>query len=155
LLTDAQGNVVLTFAYQDKAPWPKAADGEGYTLTSVEANPTGNPSDYSYWKASSQVGGSPGTDDHPTSVERQEQLALSFKLYPSPSNGPVTLKAPGFDHQAEITIFDLSGQTLARTTLGNGETINLNEFNIKQGMYLAKIELEGRIQIQKLSIIVK
>lgn len=155
LLTDAQGNFVLTFAYQDKAPWPKAADGDGYTLTAIEASPTGNPSDYNYWKASSQVGGSPGADDCPTAVERLEQLAFNFKLYPNPSNGPIALLAPGFEHQAEVTILDLSGKTVAKTTLSNGETLNLNEFSLKSGMYMAKIEFEGRIQVQKLSFISK
>jgi hypothetical protein len=154
-LANAQGVIVLAFEYQDKAPWPKEADGDGYTLTAVEANPTGNPADYTYWKASSQIDGSPGYDDRPTSVERINQLVLKPMLYPNPSNGPITLHANGFEHKAEVTILDLSGKTVAKTTLSNGETRHLNEFNLKQGMYLAKIEFEGTVHVQKISLIMK
>ena len=154
-LSDEQGNIVISFEYKDKAPWPKEADGGGYTLTSVEANPTGNPSDYHYWKASSQIDGSPGANDWPTAVEHFKQQAFNFKLYPNPSSGPITLRADGFEHEANISIIDISGKTVARTTLGNGETRNLNEFNLKQGMYLAKIKFDGTVHVQKISLIMK
>ncbi len=62
-LEDAQGTVILDFTYNDKAPWPESADGGGYSLVSVERNPTGNPSNSTYWRPSTRINGSPGAND--------------------------------------------------------------------------------------------
>ncbi len=62
-LVDAIGNPILSFEYEDKAPWPTAPDGLGNSLVPTNINPTSNPSDYNYWKASSTINGSPNADD--------------------------------------------------------------------------------------------
>lgn len=57
------GTTVQEFAYSDDAPWPKAADGEGFSL--VLRRPATFP-DHSLaasWRGSVSIGGSPGDDD--------------------------------------------------------------------------------------------
>ena len=58
------GNVsIRDFSYDDKAPWPTAADGSGPCLVLI--NPGSNP-DHSMaanWRTSYEVGGTPGADD--------------------------------------------------------------------------------------------
>lgn len=62
-ITDALGGTLRAFAYDDTAPWPTAADGNGPSL--VLMNPTTNP-DHSLaanWRASTATGGNPGASD--------------------------------------------------------------------------------------------
>ena len=62
-LVDSVGAVIRDFTYNDKHPWPEAADGDGYSLTLIapESNPdhgvAGN------WRSSVSTGGTPGTSD--------------------------------------------------------------------------------------------
>lgn len=52
------GDTLLSFTYDDVAPWPTAPDGGGPSLEII--NPLGNPSSGANWRASHYVGGSPG-----------------------------------------------------------------------------------------------
>jgi hypothetical protein len=54
---------VQSFSYDDKAPWPEAPDGDGYSLTLAcsELNPS--PALASSWRSSVAIGGSPGEAD--------------------------------------------------------------------------------------------
>ena len=53
--SDAAGVKILDTTYNDNLPWPLAADGYGFSLV-PSATPIG-------WRASTNVHGSPGTDD--------------------------------------------------------------------------------------------
>lgn len=46
-------------AYQDKAPWPKAADGDGSSLMLINPPSNPDPKSASSWTASAALGGSP------------------------------------------------------------------------------------------------
>jgi hypothetical protein len=56
-------NTFLEFEYNDKSPWPEAADGAGRTLVPMTNNAIGDPNNASYWRASFKANGSPGEDD--------------------------------------------------------------------------------------------
>ncbi|MGB0386237.1 MAG: PA14 domain-containing protein [Ardenticatenaceae bacterium] len=68
-LSDPNDNVILSVTYDDDqaSGWPMEADGEGYSLASVERDPTGDPNQPAYWQASRQIDGSPADDDLPPS----------------------------------------------------------------------------------------
>lgn len=62
-LVDGDGVLIRTLRYNDKAPWPEVADGDGASLVLVNAE--GNP-DHALpesWLASSVAGGTPGASD--------------------------------------------------------------------------------------------
>ncbi len=66
VLRDVGGNVVTTVTFGTAAslpPWPGTPDGGGYSLVPVSPNSNPNPSNPAYWRASVNVGGSPGADD--------------------------------------------------------------------------------------------
>lgn len=65
-LLDAQGDFIRDFSYEDNAPWPEPADGEGFSLVLI--NPTSNPdhSEPSNWRSSVALNGNPGTSDSTT-----------------------------------------------------------------------------------------
>lgn len=58
--TTAPLAVVQSFSYNDKAPWPVAADGYGPTLILNDRTPGADLSDGTKWIASAQPGGMPG-----------------------------------------------------------------------------------------------
>jgi hypothetical protein len=65
-LVDVVGTSIRDFTYDDKAPWPDAADNGGYTIVldlpnvSPDHNLPGN------WRSSAVLGGSPGSSDTQT-----------------------------------------------------------------------------------------
>jgi hypothetical protein len=58
-ISDANDSIVLSVTYNDKAPWPSAADGAGHSLVFVG----GETSDPGNWRPSVTVNGNPGTSD--------------------------------------------------------------------------------------------
>jgi len=62
-LSDALGNTIFTVKYDDKAPWPAAADSGGYSLVPTKFNENPDPDNAANWRASLFKLGSPGFDD--------------------------------------------------------------------------------------------
>ncbi len=62
-LEHAVGTPLFSMAYGDAIPWPEAADGLGFSLVPVTPNRFTDPNAATEWRASSQIGGSPGRDD--------------------------------------------------------------------------------------------
>lgn len=62
-LVDATGTVIETFTYGDSHPWPEAADGEGFSLVRISPASRLDPDLPSSWRASTTLGGNPGTSD--------------------------------------------------------------------------------------------
>ncbi len=60
-LEDFSAGRIVEFQYNDGPGWPIEADGAGHSLVAV--TDTGAPDEEDYWRASTHVGGSPGTDD--------------------------------------------------------------------------------------------
>ena len=58
VLRDADGNVIHDFTYLDTAPWPTTPDGGGPSLEVIDTN--GNYDSGLNWRASWEIGGSPG-----------------------------------------------------------------------------------------------
>ena len=61
-LSTQSGSTVLSVAYNDRAPFPVAADGYGYSIVPRSGAPF-NSDRGDHWRASSAAGGSPGADD--------------------------------------------------------------------------------------------
>ena len=61
-LVDPNGEVLLSFVYDDKGDWPAAADGEGASLTLIDpATDVSQLGDGNQWRASFTPNGTPGT----------------------------------------------------------------------------------------------
>jgi hypothetical protein len=153
LLTDASGNEILSFTYSDRSPWPTKADGDGYSLTSVEENPTGDPGSYSYWKASTSFNGTPFKNDNGTvDVVTVAVPKLVMALYPNPATQYLTidLKKPvTTTNETMISISDLNGRVLHYEYMDESLTLNLSQILSKPGLYILKAQLDGSVLTRK------
>jgi hypothetical protein len=62
-IATSTGGIVLSLDYNDGAPWPAAADGNGFTI--VPSGGNYNSSEGTQWRASANLYGSPRADDPP------------------------------------------------------------------------------------------
>jgi len=66
-LVDFWSGTVAEFEYRDEDGWPASADGGGHSLVPLDSawpgEPTGSLNDGANWRASTDIGGSPGRDD--------------------------------------------------------------------------------------------
>jgi len=62
-LTDALGNTIESFTYNDKHPWPETPDGAGYSLVRINPSLNLDPDLPMSWRASTALGGNPGSGD--------------------------------------------------------------------------------------------
>ncbi|MCX6122883.1 MAG: carbohydrate-binding protein [Ignavibacteriales bacterium] len=117
-LVDVAGDTLFTVRYNDKAPWPDAADGSGYSIVAKNINGFGNPDSADYWRASLYIHGSPGRDDIVTGIEdASSRPPGKFQLnqnFPNPFNPTTTI---GYQLMANssvrITVCDLLGREVA------------------------------------------
>jgi hypothetical protein len=63
ILSEPTGNIITQVEYDDVYPWPTSPDGNGFSLVTININPTGSQNHFSHWRASAQYGGSPRRDD--------------------------------------------------------------------------------------------
>ena len=62
-LEDASNSTIRDFSYDDDAPWPEDADGSGFSLVLINPESVPDHGAASSWRASTTVGGNPGTSD--------------------------------------------------------------------------------------------
>jgi hypothetical protein len=77
LILTGPGGTIKDFTYGDSAPWPNAADGDGYSL--VLNNPVSNPDANlpQSWRSSAEVNGTPGSAPGPVGPTGSAAAALA------------------------------------------------------------------------------
>jgi hypothetical protein len=101
------GSVVVSFYYQDLAPWPADADGLGYTCEF--SNNTADPADGANWFAGC-LGGSPGREfSGALSTTAVVNGSTTFCL--GGSVALATSYVPGYDYQWQRNNIDIPGAT--------------------------------------------
>lgn len=80
-VTLAAGNarVIVSFSYDDRAPWPESADGEGYSLTLTDLSGGADANASESWRASALPGGTPGViESAPETLRYVDWVAEEF-----------------------------------------------------------------------------
>ncbi|MBN1417936.1 MAG: lamin tail domain-containing protein, partial [Planctomycetes bacterium] len=97
-LADALGSTILSVRYGDRWPWPDVADGTGHSL--VLRDPWLDPSDPASWRASREIGGTPGRAD-PDGEDPRETLLVAagdvWRYRKGLDEPPEDWRSPGFD----------------------------------------------------------
>jgi len=60
-LSNGNGEIIISFRYNDGRPWPTSADGAGHSL--ILSKLSGDPEEASSWSPSTFIGGTPGRPD--------------------------------------------------------------------------------------------
>ena len=156
-LTSAAGDTLIALRYNDKPPWPVAADGEGYSLVFTNAMGNGDPAQAKNWAASNAIHGPPGAADPATGISENAELPQVYSLaqnYPNPFNPATTIEfslaAAG---PVKLRIFDTLGRevaTLVDQTLPQGRhSIRWRAEQLAAGLYFYRLETKRRILTRK------
>jgi hypothetical protein len=97
VLTDTKTErQIFSASFMDGYPWPKKADGDGYTLVPRKPQISANPDSSAYWALSVAKNGSPGADE-PIMVYISEVLThtdppdVDFVELYNPESSPVSI----------------------------------------------------------------
>ena len=157
----SSNQIVFSFTYDDELPWPEEADGDGYSLVSVHANPTGDPNSVDYWTISKYENGTPGADDLSsvtTSSEIASIFTLDFNIYPNPATSSFNIDFNlTSDEKVEILLFDLNGrllESLVNEQLPAGyQSQFIQPRNLKSsGIYLIVLKTRNTFVTKKLLV---
>jgi hypothetical protein len=127
VLSDAFGNVIDEVEYEDKAPWPKDADGDGFYLELINVN--SDNAIASNWLA---------TSDSALSAYRFHNSEVYFSVYPIPSKERVLVKTA--QKMRKIMIFSPLGQQI-KTQNVNLKSAKINISKLDKGIYFLNLEL--------------
>jgi hypothetical protein len=157
LLTDRDGNKIFSFTYDDMLPWPEEADGSS-SIVSVNADPTGDPNSYQYWKMSKNTNGSPFADDNAFTFDDPSVLDAYWSVYPNPANEYTQIQYNGEIHNGTISVklYDQDGRMVynceSKQQIIN---INLSSKGIQPGVYIIKTSVNEYTHVEKLIFLKK
>ncbi len=120
VLSAADGTVIFDFEFDDKAPWPEFADGEGCSLTLRRPALGPDLSLSSNWRCSASRGGSPGTSDtlaFTGEISELADLALA--------NHPPQMNAESFRFRVKIGVDDFMVVPQSSTDLESWQSLSL------------------------------
>ena len=83
-LLDANGNIIESFRYNDKSPWPETPDGNGPSLVRIAPKHRLNPGLPFSWRPSVQNNGNPGSSDATYFEGDGHETIFSYSLKESP-----------------------------------------------------------------------
>ena len=115
-LEDQDRRILLSLTYNDAAPWPSSADGDGKSLTLID--PTLSPDEPSSWSASLASGGSPGEpesteftgdpngDDNGNGIPNLIEFAIGTNTieFQNGNEGNILLSLTRFTNSSVITV---------------------------------------------------
>lgn len=161
------GTTIADFAYGIVGNWPAASNGQGYSMVPVVYNPTGDQSDAAGWRASHQIGGSPGADDMPPSgtasiaAVAKDDFLLS-QNFPNPFINKTYIDYQlSSDARVELSVYNLMGMKVATLENAfkpaglhqvewNGTDISGNQ--LTNGVYFYRLTVQtgtGRYEITR------
>jgi hypothetical protein len=161
-LVNAAGDTIFTVKYNNKAPWPESADGDGYSIVAKNINGYGNPDSAGYWRASLNINGSPGRDDLSTGIEdgknQQPDVFQLYQNFPNPFNPTTqlsyTISQSGF---ISLKVFNMLGQQVAilyeGVQLPGTYQVTFNAAHLASGVYFYRMQAGSFVETKKMLLI--
>jgi hypothetical protein len=154
LLTNSLSEEIIHFTYYDNSPWPNRPDGLGFSLVSTVFNPTGDPNDPLYWRASLLVNGSPFKDDDGlTGIFVPEIIKRgNITVYPNPATDYIVISMNSAEEyqQLSIKLYNINGMLVYQTIEENNAIVNLKNLGLSQGIYFVHIETGNLVETVKI-----
>jgi len=161
-MNTAAHDTLFKIRYNDRYPWPLAADGEGYSLVPREKDPCRDQDDPEEWRASTELNGTPGFDDRYVSAVLPVRIMPGgyrlFQNYPNPFNAATSFRftVPGTIH-VTLKIFNVLGrcvETIAKEKFSAGEhVIRWNASALAAGIYLCRMETQSFSETKKVLLL--
>ncbi len=79
-----------------------------------------------------------------------ENTSLLIELFPNPNNGEFVIRG---ETNAQIKIYNLSGQLIHNFQLHEENRYQINVTNLSEGLYVVKSESEGKVTTQKIIVL--
>jgi hypothetical protein len=150
-LIDNSGNVVKSITYDDKAPWPVEPNKNGNSLVPTDAVKKQDQNDAANWTSSSQVHGSPGSDDSKSigaSVRHKQSSSLSTTVC---HIGRFRFALP-FSSEYQVSIMNLQGKTVVQFPEKGRSVYNWQP--VGKGVFIVVFkDLSGLLLAEKVHII--
>jgi hypothetical protein len=156
LINDAQGSPIIHFAYDDHSPWPEEPDGDGPSLVSADFNPTGDPGNAVYWRASLRIGGSPFEDDTPPNDIEEPMANASdigtITVFPNPTTGLLHIKIDNYSliDPVLLHLYSMEGAMVMQTKVFNNTVLDLGGLGLEAGIYILRIETDSQFETKKI-----
>jgi hypothetical protein len=162
-LVDSNNKIFFNVDYKDSDPWPVTADGTGHSLVSKEINPTGDPNDPDYWRASYCMNGSPGADDTevcvPVPISDRNTPVIGLDIYPNPASSEIFISFRyDYPEQVRMELSDITGRTIAsyskHAVPGEEQIkkISLEGLELSNGIYFIRVVAGKAIGVKKLVV---
>jgi len=91
--------------------------------------------------------------DSNTSIANQSPATVENKLFPNPFTTTTTLQTEFELRDAELTIFNSSGQSVNHITNISGNTVILNRDNLPSGLYFMRLLEDNQVIISEKLVI--
>ncbi|MFT5243638.1 MAG: hypothetical protein ACJA1H_002135 [Glaciecola sp.] len=126
VIADAFGNLIDEVKYLDKAPWPEAADGDGFYLELINVNSDNSLA--SNWIASSS---------DVLSTDGFDNSQVDFTIYPNPAEEKLIINSE--QTLQKIVLFNLLGQEIKSFQV-NFKSGEVNISQLKSGAYILNLK---------------
>ena len=147
-------DTISSISYFSSGDWPLKCNGEGYSLVPVVSNPKTNQNSAWEWRASFNIGGSPGEDDYspastPNTFANKPIGAELAQNFPNPlSNSTIIGYRIAENAHIELAVYDLLGNKINRLvsaaqSAGNYQAEwnakDMNNNDIPNGIYFYQL----------------
>ena len=137
-LLDGFGNQIDLVVYGDDAPWPEAADGNGYYLKLKDLDLDNSLPEN--WIANSNF---------QNLLKSKNNIDLSLFVYPNPTQNILYLSVTNSIEIQSVKISNLSGQIVMTKNL-NEKRVSLNISKLTSGIYFILIKLNDVTVIKEI-----
>jgi Lamin Tail Domain/Secretion system C-terminal sorting domain len=137
--------------YNDTIPWPKLADGGGYTLELIQKN--GLYNNGTNWETGCKLGSPGGPKIQPCAVVYPLSLpnfnSAQISIFPNPSKGLINFDVANVKI-VSVNLFDITGRRILQQINSNN---SINTAALNSGVYyLELIDAENRSVIKKIIV---
>lgn len=133
------GKIQLSLVFNDKAPWPLGADGQGYTMELIDEN--GILNDGNNWRDGC-LGGSPGRAYDPncgTGIQESSGTALQLRVLQDASASDIVFVSDAFlSGPSHLQIYDVTGR-LMMDVMPQSNTHTITTGQLCSGVYVARV----------------